>query len=417
MKRALLIGICMAFLVLLVSGCTQNYTPNHSSNATIVPSTIGALDNVIDANNQFGTELYSVYKSKEGNLFFSPYSISSALTMTYEGARGQTAEEMQNVLHLPGNIDKVRSGFATIYSGLNRADKPYSLNTANALWAQKDYPFDSGYLSTIANYYGGNATNLDFRKDAEGARRIINSWVEDKTNGKIKDIISQGQLDATTRMVLTNTIYFKANWTQQFDSDLTRDQPFTTDSGNVTVKMMHQTEYFNYSETSNFQMLEMPYKGNDLSMIIILPKYSLSSMENSLSTDNLASWKASMKEQEVVVSISKFKFETKYLMASDLAAMGMPTAFSWPGADFTGMSPTGELYIGQVIHQTFVEVSESGTEAAAATAVVMKAGAAPGVKPPEPKVFTADHPFIFLIQEKATGNILFMGRIANPLQA
>jgi serpin B len=369
---------------------------------------------VVDADNQFALDLYSRYKSKDENIFFSPYSISVALAMTYEGARGQTADEIQKVFHFSSDKDKMRSDFLNIYNELNKADKPYNLSTANALWAQKDYPFMQDYFNTVEKYYDGKVTNLDFRSDTENSRKTINAWVENKTNDRIKDIIPQGALDSLTRMVLTNAIYFKANWSQQFDNQSTSDQEFKLSSGvNTTVKMMHETGDFNYGETNDLQILEIPYLGDDISMLLLLPKgNSLSKLENSLTSDNLANWKKDMKYSEVQLSLPKFKFETNYLMSNDLKEMGMPTAFS-SNADFTGMSQTHELFISEVIHKTFVEVSESGTEAAAATAVIVSAGAAPGPKP-QPIIFTADHPFIFLIQQKDTGNMLFMGRVFNP---
>lgn len=372
------------------------------------------LNNVVDANNQFALDLYSKYKSKEGNMFFSPFSISSALAMTYEGAKGQTAKEMQAVLHLPNDKEKIRSGFVDINNELNKADKTYKLSVANALWAQKDYAFVDNYFNIVNDYYGGKVTNLDFEKDTENSRATINNWVENKTNDKIKDLIPRGILTPDTRLVLTNAIYFKANWSSQFDAEDTREGQFKLSSGtNTNVKMMHQTNNFNYGETSNLQILEMNYLGNDLSMLIILPKdNNLNDIENSLSKEKLDEWKESMQTKKVMVTLPKFKFETKYFMADDLKEMGMPTAFKYPDADFTGMSPTGELYIGEVIHQTFVEVAEYGTEAAAATAVVMKAGATQQQE--EPKIFSADHPFIFVIQQKGTGNVLFMGRISDP---
>ncbi len=404
--------------------------PNNNQNQTnqqIIPinnnqvSTI-TFNNVVDANNQFASDLYSKYKSEEGNMFFSPYSISSALAMTYEGAKGKTAEEMRAVLHLPNDKEKIRSDFVNINNELNKADKTYKLTTANALWAQKEYPFLDDYFKIVDTYYGGKVTNLDFKTETEKSRVIINNWVENKTNDKIKDLIPKGILSPATRLVLTNAIYFKANWSIQFDAENTIDQQFKLSSGtNTNVKMMHQTDNFNYGETSNLQILEMNYLGNDLSILIILPKENnLSQIEDIFSKEKLSEWKQDMKNEKVVVGLPKFKFETKYFMAKDLIEMGMPTAFKYPDADFTGMSPAtvtspnGELYIGEVIHQTFIEVAEYGTEAAAATAVIMMSGSAAPSHEEPPKVFIADHPFIFIIQQKNTGNILFMGRVSDP---
>lgn len=401
--------VVLAVIIAFSSFKTSNPpTTNNNQSSAII------FNSVVDANNQFALDLYSKYKSKDGNVFFSPYSISSAIAMTYEGARGQTAEEIQKVFHFPNDREKMRSDFVDIYNGLNKADKPYKLNTANALWAQKDYAFLSDYFNTVQTYYDGRVTNLDFKTDTENSRKTINDWVANKTNDRIKDLIPPGAIDPLTRLVLTNAIYFKANWTTQFDNRSTNDKDFQLSSGsNVSVKMMHMVSNFNYSETSTLQILEMPYLGNDLSMIIILPKdNSLNQLENSFSTDNLANWKKDMAYTKVSVSLPKFKFETTYLMANDLKGMGMPTAFSG-SADFSGMTGNRDLQITQVIHKTFVEVTESGTEAAAATAVIMGMTATPGPTP-EPKIFNADHPFLFIIQQKDTGNILFLGRMSDP---
>ncbi|MFH1364235.1 MAG: serpin family protein [Candidatus Aenigmatarchaeota archaeon] len=367
-----------------------------------------------EQNNMFALDLYNRYKSEDGNLFFSPYSISSALSMTYEGAKGQTAEEMQAVLHLPDDKNKIRADFVSIYDELNKADKSYKLTAANALWAQEDYPFVDEYFNVVDEYYDGKVTNLDFKTDTENSRVTINDWVEDKTNDKIKDLIPEGILSSATKLVLTNAIYFKANWSNQFDVENTWDGKFKLSSGqDVDARMMHKTTNYSYGETDNLQILEMDYIGNDLSMLIILPKDNkLNQVENDFSKEKLEDWKNNMQTEKVRVTLPKFKFETKYFMAEDLKEMGMPTAFRYPDADFTGMSPTGELFISEVIHQTFIEVAEYGTEAAAATAVISGEGSAGPTE--EPKIFNADHPFIFIIQQKDSGNILFMGRMSDP---
>ena len=415
-KAILVVSIIFIALILVVGGFflfNQSQQQNNQQNSVII------TNGVVDANNQLAMDLYSKYKSKEENLFYSSYSISSALAMTYEGAKGKTAEEMQAVLHLPNDKEKIHSDFVSIFTEINKADKSYQLTTANALWAQIDYPFKEDYFKTVDDYYSGKVTNLDFKTDTENSRVTINNWVEDKTNEKIKDLIPQGILTPETRLVLTNAIYFKANWSSQFNAENTADGQFKLGSGaSTTAEMMHQINDFKYGETKDLQILEMDYLGNDLSMLIILPKENnFNSLEDSISVASLASWKKNMDTEEVRISIPKFKFETKYFMAKDLKEMGMPTAFDGSLADFTGMwnrQRDENLYISQVIHQTFIEVAEAGTEAAAATAVIMaetSAGPGPVTKP---KVFTADHPFIFIIQQKDTGNILFMGRVNNP---
>lgn len=409
------LGIALAALLVVggiflynnLSAPNQNNNPNPLTN-------VGNINSVAMANNQFALDLYKNWASNDGNMFFSPYSISSALAMTYEGAKGQTANEIQKVLHFPTDSSTLRSGFSQIDVQINNVNKPYALTTANALWAQKGYSFLSDYLNIVEQNYGGKATNLDFMKDAEGSRKIINSWVESKTNDKIVDLLSPGTINGDTRLVLTNAIYFKANWTYGFEKSATSDADFNTVSNIIKVPTMHQEQGFNYAETSDLQVLEMPYLGGDLSMLIILPKKLLSSVESSLDSYKLEQLRKSLKMQDVEVSLPTFKMETKYSMKDDLKKMGMPTAFS-DSADFSGMTGKQDLEISEVIHQAFVNVTESGTEAAAATAVVMTLATAPAGHRPEPRIFNADHPFIFLIQQKDTGNILFMGRVENPL--
>ncbi len=373
------------------------------------------MNSVVEANNKFALDLYLEYKSEEGNIFFSPYSISTALAMTYEGAKGQTAEEMQSVFYFPKDDTIRRSGYANLYNEINKKDKKYKLHTANALWAQKDYPFLEEYFKIVEEYYKGKVTNLDFEKDPESARATINNWVEDQTNNKIKNLIPSGLLNTLTRLVLTNAIYFKGEWVKQFNKDETQEQNFRVSPDDIVkVQMMQRTDdksIFNYSENNKLQILEMPYSGEELSMLILLPKDDdLKGLENSLTVKQLSKWRKDLKEQRVNIFLPRFKFETKYFLADTLKEMGMPTAFS-PAADFSGMTGKKDLFISQVIHQAFVEVNEEGTEAAAATAVIMEKGLSVSHRM---SVFKADHPFIFLIQEKATGNILFFGRVTNP---
>ncbi|MCX6776958.1 MAG: serpin family protein [Candidatus Micrarchaeota archaeon] len=397
-------------------------TSSYPDNAT----TTEAVNNVVTANNQFASDLYSQYKSQNGNLFFSPYSISTALAMTYEGARGQTAEEMQAVFHLPQDNNTRRLGFAGVYNEINKKDKEYNLSTANALWAQKDYKFLDVYFNLTATYYGGNVSNLDFVADTENSRVTINRWVEGQTNDKIKDIIPPGAINELTRLVITNAVYFKAKWYIPFLNDTT-DQDFrVTPTKTVKVKMMSLNgDYvktfdgesvplrFNYAETNETQILELPYQGDDVSMLILLPKGdNLQGLEQSLTADKLDELKAMLSETELTgVYMPRFKFETKYFMVDTLKNMGIEKAFDPNEADFSGMDGTKNLYISNVIHQAFIEVNETGTEAAAATVVIMAMTAMPATPKP---VFRADHPFIFIIQQRDTGNILFIGRVTSP---
>ncbi len=377
------------------------------------------INNVVDANNQFALDYYSKLKEKySGNIFFSPFSISIALAMIYEGAKGQTAEEIRSVFYFPEDNNLRRAGFAAIIDEINKKDKKYKLNIANALWAQKDYQFLKEYFDRVEKYYGGKVTNLDFKKDPESSRITINNWVENQTNDKIKGLIPSGIINAVTRLVLTNAIYFKGEWVRQFNKNDTKEENFRTSKNSyVKTSIMRRTDEearFNYFENDKLQILEMPYSGEKLSMLILLPKDdNLKGLENSLTVEQLSKWKKGLKEQRVKIFIPKFKFETKSFMTKMLKEMGMPIAFS-DSADFSGMTGKKGLKIDEVIHQAFVEVNEEGTEAAAATAVTMVPISTGPSKEPKIPVFRADHPFIFLIQEKNTGIILFMGRVVNP---
>ncbi|HLG25052.1 MAG TPA: serpin family protein [Candidatus Nanoarchaeia archaeon] len=398
-------------LSLFLNGCEKQSVPIVDD----AKATSEGINNVVNANNQFAFDLYSEFKDKNQNknIFFSPYSISLALTMTYEGAKGQTAEEMESVLHIPKEAGLRRPNFAKIYNDINKKDKKYKLSTANALWAQKEYKFLEDYTGTVEKYYGGKVTNLDFVKESEKSSEIINSWIEEQTNGKIKDLIPPGVLNADTKLVLTNAIYFKGTWVKQFDKKDTQNEDFTISPGQTAkVPMMRLAggdSKFSYAETDEIQILEMPYDGEDLSMLVILPKENnLGKTEASVNLKKLSEWKGMLKEQRVDIFIPRFKFETKYFMVETLKDLGIHSAFS--GADFSGIDGTKSLFISDVIHQAFVEVNEEGTEAAAATAVVAQTTS---VGPRIP-VFRADRPFIFIIQQKDTGNILFLGKVNNP---
>lgn len=374
------------------------------------------ISSVVSANNQFACELYSRYSSQTENIFFSPYSISSAIAMAYEGARGQTADEIRLVLHFPKDETLLRESFLEINNFINKKDKEYTLRSANALWAQKDYQFLPDYFSLIEKYYSGKVQNLDFKEENAKSCQIINSWIENQTNDRIKNLISS--LKPATRLILTNAVYFKGFWFKQFKKKDTRDEDFEINPGNkIKVPMMHLngTEAeFNYAETDKLQILELPYKGEDLSMLILLPKKNnLTIVENSLTIEKISEWIGLFEKAEIDISLPKFKFEKEYSLKGALAEMGMPSAFTYAKADFSGMTGKKDLYIDKILHKAFVEVNEEGTEAAAATSVFTQAlGCAPNKN--KIKVFKADHPFIFIIQETKSGNILFAGRVSNP---
>jgi len=417
-KKTLLIGLIIVLLAgTAIAGVMflYPYEPTQPPSADDIDSTPQGVQDVVEANNEFAFDLYSeLDKSENGNIFYSPYSISAALAMTYEGAKGQTANEMKSVFHFPeSNI--LRPNFAKIYNNINEGADDYELRTGNALWVQQDYPLLEDYTARVEKYYGGKATNVDFIEETENSRQTINSFIEEQTNNKIKDLIPAGFLDAMTRLVLTNAIYFKGIWEWQFDKADTYEGDFKITNDNIVkTEMMNMNPdkdkvKFNYADTGDLQILELPYKGDKISMLLLLPSENLDVIEPVLTAEKLNEYKSQMKETELdSISIPKFEFDTKYFMKETLSALGMPTAFS-QNADFSGMTGVKDLYIDFVIHQAYVKVNEEGTEAAAATAVGMKLTA---VMPSN--VFKADHPFIFIIQEKETGNILFFGRVVDP---
>jgi len=369
---------------------------------------------VVLGNNQFANDLLENYsnseQNKDKNIFFSPFSIYSALAMTSEGAKGETAIEIQRTLHLPEAHDLRQSGFEDLITNLNSGSTNYKLTTANALWAEKKYTFLPEFIDISKIRYKANVENLDFVDQPESARKTINAWVEDNTNNKIKELLSPRNITKDTRLILTNTIYFKGEWEQQFEVDMTKEEEFVTVNGsNIKTKMMHIVRGFPYSETEEAQILEMPYKNNELSMIIILPKkgHTLLSISDTKQLTTLLNIKNN--HERLQVSLPRFKIEAKYLMKDDLTKMGMSVSFT-DKADFSGMTGSKELQISQVIHQTFIEVNEAGTEATAATAVGMEAGGMPKA----PIQFNANHPFIFAIKHNVTGAILFMGAVNKP---
>ena len=380
------------------------------------------------AINAFAADLYRQLageKSKQkGNLFFSPFSIEVALAMTSAGARGKTLDEMEKVLHLP---KEPHAGLGDLSHRLSwtgpyasRLIRPYELSIANAIWAQQGYPWTKDFLDLSSKHYGAGTVEVDFGK-SEAARKTINEWVEERTKDRIKELIGPDVIDGLTRMVLTNAIYFKSNWLYQFDKKNTKDAAFTRDDGTkADVPLMHQTAKLNYGEMNVFvlregekaQVLELPYAGKELSMLVLLPTGRDGGVHR------LARWltdktleNVKLKETEVKVWLPRFKMESEFSLKDTLMEMGMKSAFT--SADFTGMAAlpkSKELYLSHVLHKAFVDVNEEGTEAAAATAVVVK-----GKKePPKPTEFRADRPFVFVIRDNATGAALFMGRYMGP---
>jgi serpin B len=408
MRPGIKTGLIAALLYAAVS--CMAIEPNQPSQLTA---------SIVEGNNKFALELYQKLQNQQGNLFLSPYSISTALAMTSAGARGQTEQDMAKTLQFPmtQNRDKLHQAFGLIIRQLNAQGQKgaFELVVANALWGQKDYKFLPDYLALIKTDYDGNLEQVDFKTQTEEARKTINAWVENKTKDKIKDLIKPGTLEPLTRLVLTNAIYFKGKWALQFKTERTQDLPFTLPGGEKTlsVPMMNQKEQFGYAENDLLQVLEMPYVNNDLSMIVLLPKQTdgVKNLEKQLNTFTLKDWMSGLRKREVMVFFPRFKMTSEFELAKVLSEMGMPDAFT-PKADFSGMTGNRDLCISAIVHKAYVDINEEGTEAAAATGVVMKITS---IEAPPP-VFKADHPFIFLIRDNHSGSILFMGRTENPVK-
>jgi serine protease inhibitor len=364
----------------------------------------------VNENNAFAWDLYGKLQEQEGNLFFSPYSISTALAMAYAGAQGTMATQMAKVLHFTLEPEALHSAFASLVEHFQEIQKKgdVALNVANALWIQQDVELLEEFLNIIKTYYGSNLFQVNFKEAIEVARIEINNWVAKATNDKIKELIAQGILDNLTRLVLTNAIYFKGNWQNPFQEELTHAEPFWfTAKKTIMVPMMHQTGSLYYGGDDLLQVLGLPYAGADLYMFILLPrkKDGLSEIEKRLCGKNVAIWMSTLEQQKVEVSLPKFTMTSDFELSKTLSALGMSTAFSG-NADLSKISGTEPLHLSNVIHKAFIEVNEQGTEAAAATGVAVVADGYPE--------FKADHPFLFLIYDHFSGSLLFLGRVVNP---
>ena len=373
---------------------------------------------VVEGNNDFAVALYGKLRSQGGNLFFSPESVSTALAMTYAGARGDTAAEMAKTLHFTLPPDRLHPAMGALLAGLNAPHDGYQLRVANALWAERDYKFLDAFLKLTASDYGAGFNPVDFKGSTEAARLTINQWVEQKTDSKIKDLLKPGMVNPLTRLVLTDAIYFKADWQAQFQKAQTEDKDFHLSAAQtVKAPLMHRAGSYKYFNGGTFQILEMPYKTGELSMIVFLPKDmdGLRAFEQSLTASHAKQWLSQLQPvSRVIVTFPKFKVTEQLELGSTLGAMGMPSAFERSAADFSGMTGNRELFLSAVIHKAFIDVNEVGTEAAAATAVAMVGMAMRAPDPTPPPEFRADHPFVFLIRDNRSGGILFMGRVSDP---
>jgi serpin B len=372
---------------------------------------------LVTGNTAFAWDLYARLRRRDGNVVCSPYSISTALAMTYAGARGKTAEQMAEVLHFTLPQERLHPAAGALVRDLSGEAKGkkrnYQLRVANALWGQKDYGFLNDFLALTRESYGAGLTEVDFIKGPEEARKTINAWVEKQTEDKIKELVRKEHITADTRLVLTNAIYFKADWQTKFFKMATRDEPFhLTAKHQVKVPTMYRANRFAHFDGGTFQMLELPFAGKELSMLVLLPKKvdGLPELEKSLTADKLAAWHGKLRQAEVCVYLPRFKVTGAFELKKELVAMGMPLPFE-RGADFTGMAGSGKaLLISEVVHKTYLDVNEEGVEAAAATAVPLPKGDVTR----EPVIFRADHPFVFVVRDNRSGSVLFAGRVADP---
>jgi serpin B len=370
---------------------------------------------IMPGMNAFTVASYKQLARGDANLILSPFNIATTLSMALAGAGGRTAEEIQAVLHVhyDPSYDATLGGLlADLAKAANGGGN--ELHTANGLWVQKGFAILPAFENTLANNYHAPLTPLDFGANPEAARSVINRWTEDHTKGKIRDLFPAGSLDARTWLVLTSAIYFFGKWEYPFVSSRTQPAPFTLPTGATTqADFMNQTSHFGYAETPSSQILEMRYAGTGIGFDVLLPKTpgGITELEKSLTPENLTGWLGNLGDRNVQVSLPKFRAESDFSLRQALSAMGMPTAFS-DKADFSGIAAKGGLAISEVVHKAFVDVTEQGTEAAAATGMTMRATA---MRMPEPAVvFRADHPFIYLIRDTRSGVILFIGRLKSP---
>ncbi len=387
------------------------------------------VETLIASNTAFALQLYTQLKEQEsGNLFFSPYSLSVALALTYAGARHNTARQMAQVLHFsPNHLNNIHTSFAKLQQQMSQVQQNNEIHIANALWGEKTYPFLNSFRELAVKNYQAQLNQTDFKNTYRTAHRQINAWVKKETQQKITQLIKPGIIDRLTRLVLVNAIYFKGQWVNPFDPNKTKPVSFwTTPHDPVMVPMMTQKNQFGYSENQHVQLLELPYVSNPpdeeslefsfapyhLTMVILLPRTNdgLTQLENTLTKANLDQWLAQIRWQKVNVSLPKFKINIGFELSKTLATMGMSEAFTTK-ANFSGINGTKALQLKSVVHQAFVDINEEGTEAAASSGIVATTR---GIQSATP-VFLANHPFLFLIRHQASGSILFLGRLMKPI--
>lgn len=400
--------------------------PGNADMAIVVPKYSGTsgAKSFAEDNNDFALAMYGQLREQPGNLFISPFSIRIALGMTQAGARGETAAQMREALRISCSDETLHVAITKIIQHLNAAGGgQYEMALANSLWGQTDAPLQPEFLDLIARHYGGSMNLVDFRRDAESARRTINQWVEDKTKQRIQALIPSGGLNADTRLVLVNAVYFKGMWVLPFEKEATRDEPFHVEGGRkVQAPLMHQREAVRHLQARGYQAVDLAYRGGDLSMLVLLPdrQDGLRDLEERLSERMLHDCVAQMDTRKVTLFLPRFKITWGTANVRDqLIALGMPLAFRRFQANFSGVNGhepphVDALFISDVFHKTFVEVNEEGTEAAAATAIIAETMSCRMTTPPPIPIFRADHPFLFAIRDRRSGVVLFLGRVTDP---
>lgn len=366
-----------------------------------------SVQNIVDASNRFMLDYYFVSGTSDDNVFFSPWSMLSAFSVLHEGARGETADEISSAFYLPADDSARRISFESMQSDLNINGSGYDLRNANALWVQAGFGVKEDFINTARQYYDSDVSEVNFPADEP----VIDSWVESKTNGKIKDLM-KGKTNDLTRLVITNAVYFKGTWKTQFEPNQTSESEFRVNMGKtVQVPTMYLKSKFAYAETDDLQILSMPYAGERMSMLVLLPKNEIESLERSLTAEQISDWKENLMEREVMAFVPKFKLETEYDLPQIMKELGMKLVFDGDSADLSGIANIPpRLFVTTAVHKAFVDVNEEGTEAAAATGI----GIGETSAGPELPIFRADHPFIFLIQDDKTGLVLFMGKVTDP---
>ena len=422
-KRLKILFSTLIIPVLLLSACGPGKVSMSRFERVSNPDAASSdIEQLVTGNTAFAFDLYKAVRALEGNIVYSPYSISLAFAMAYGGAKGDTAAQMAETLQytLPGEqfhpafnaLDLDLAGRPAETADVEKKER-FQLNIANSLWGQDGWPFLPEYLDLLALNYGAGMRLVDFKKDPEGARLQINDWIADQTRSRIKDIIPPGVLDTMTRMVLANAIYFKATWEYEFEANYTADRQFSLLNGDIvsvpTMQIGHPKN-LSYAAGDGWQAVTLPYKGGLTEMVILVPDNgNFEAFESGLTAEEYEQILAAMELQDVIFSMPKFSFETRYGLKGILAGMGLQAAFDPNAADFSGIDGQRDLYIADAIHKAFIAVDEKGTEAAAATAVVMLEASLPqGV------VLTIDRPFFYVIRDVPTGTILFMGRVVDP---